>query len=286
MQILLIVDGSQTAVRNTRILSCFNFPQEAAFTAVPFEFREQARRNNAVSEALKEALDKLGLAPGLLPDVLQEEEELLALVHETGYDLVVDLRRRRRSTIFRLRTFGSRLTQEMETSLLLAHPAPSSLRKVLLCSGGEEPSEQTIRIAAGWLRYTRAEIHLMHVMSQVVLDVAHPSVDLQVDARNAINSDTREGIHLKRGMQWLRDAGVTGEIIPVLRHGLVLEEITAELREGDYDLVVVGAHIRTGNRLLNLLLEDITDKLISRIQVPFLITRIHPDEPEQLRQEG
>ncbi len=95
-------------------------------------------------------------------------------------------------------------------------------------------------------------------MSQVPLDYEHSDEDLQVGAEAAMEHETREGVHLNRGMQWLKEAGITRDIIPVLRHGLVIDEIIDEIKEGDYDLVVVGAHMRVKNRLLNLLLEDIT----------------------------
>ncbi|MBN1266067.1 MAG: universal stress protein [Anaerolineales bacterium] len=282
MEILLVSDGSTTARKNAQILSQFQFPEGAVYVVVRVG-EEQRRKKGGAHDltGLQQALDRMECSYQVLSHKVADDEALLSLINERGSDLVVDLRKRQRGTAFRFGQISSKLAQEIETTLLLAHPAPAALKKILLCSGGEVPSEITIRVAANWLKYTSAAVHLLHVMSQVALDVAHPSEDLTIDARDAIEFDTREGVHLKRGIQWLRDAGIHGEVVPVLRHGLVLDEIMAELEEGNYDMVVVGAHIRGKSRLLNLLLEDITDKLITRIRTPFLIARINPSDHVQ-----
>jgi len=59
--------------------------------------------------------------------------------------------------------------------------------------------------------------------------------------------------------------------IPKVRHGLVLDEILAEARSGDYDLVVVGAHPPTdGQRFF---LDDIAHQIIKNIDRPILVIR-------------
>jgi len=282
MEILLISDGSRTAEKNARILSEFQFPESTRYYVLEAGVEARLRKGKRSDiSGLQQTLERKGYSCNMLSEKAEGEEALLGLVHEREYDLVVDLRRRKKGTAFRFGQMSSKLANEIGNTLLLADPAPESLDRILLCSGGEVYSEATIRNAANWLRYTSAEVRILHVMSQVTLDVAHPSEELEIGAQDAIEHDTREGIHLKRGMRWLEDAGLDTEIVPVLRHGLVLEEILAELKECDYGMVVVGAHIRAESRLLNILLEDITDKLITRVRIPFLIARIDPSDLEQ-----
>ncbi len=282
MKILLTADRGTAVEKNVRILNQFDFPPGAEFALAAVGDGGRKRRGSPPElKRVRKALDGTGIPYRMVSPETSTEDDLLDVVSDGCYDLVVDLRERRRIPLLRFRQTCSRFAQLVDTSLLLAHPAPAEISKVLLCSGGEATSEVTIKAARDWLKLLDAEIHLLHVMSQVPLDYAHSDEDLQVDAEAAMEHETREGVHLKRGIQWLKEAGVTRDVIPVLRHGLVLDEIMDEIKEGGYDLVVVGAHLRVKNRLLNLMLEDITDKLLAAVRVPFLIIRIHSAELKQ-----
>jgi nucleotide-binding universal stress UspA family protein len=56
---------------------------------------------------------------------------------------------------------------------------------------------------------------------------------------------------------------------PKVRHGLVVDEILAEAREGEYDLVVIGAHQPGKGRAL--LLDNIAKKIIQDINRSLLV---------------
>jgi nucleotide-binding universal stress UspA family protein len=57
----------------------------------------------------------------------------------------------------------------------------------------------------------------------------------------------------------------------------VVEAVAAEVEEGDYDLVVVGAHEApeppANWEVLELLLEDVADQLLMAIQRPVLVVK-------------
>jgi len=287
MEILLVVDDMETALENLAVLPLLNFPADTEYFLTSTRGMESSgRRQDPDLCNVEQTLGEMGLRSTTIEMEESGEASLLDFIHDGSFDLVVDLRERPRAPVLQLVQPSSPLAQSIDSTLLLAHPAPEKLERVLLCSGGEAASELTIREAGRLLCYTDAEIHVLHVMSQVPLDVAYPSEDLEVEAEAAMQQETREGRHLKRGEQWLRDAGIAAEIVPVIRHGLVVDEIMAELEEGLYDMVVVGAHLRTGSMIMNLLLEDITDKLITRVEVPLLIARIHPEEHTGFPAEG
>jgi nucleotide-binding universal stress UspA family protein len=56
-----------------------------------------------------------------------------------------------------------------------------------------------------------------------------------------------------------------------VRHGLVVDEIQAEARSGDYDLVVIGAHRGEGWR--RILLDDLAHQIIVEMDRPVLVVR-------------
>lgn len=58
---------------------------------------------------------------------------------------------------------------------------------------------------------------------------------------------------------------------PNVRHGRVVDEILAESRAEDYDLVVIGAHRGEGWR--RILLDDLAQQLITQIDRPVLVVR-------------
>ena len=68
----------------------------------------------------------------------------------------------------------------------------------------------------------------------------------------------------------LNAAGVEASI--KVRVGLVVEEIVAELTEGGYDLLVVGAH-RSQGLVERLLLEDVAADILGESPVPVLVVK-------------
>jgi hypothetical protein len=82
----------------------------------------------------------------------------------------------------------------------------------------------------------------MHVMSQVALSWESPSDDLAATAEMAIERKSREGGYLLEGIEALRAAAPEVRVLPRLRHGLVVDEVLAEIRQSGQPLLVIGAH--------------------------------------------
>jgi nucleotide-binding universal stress UspA family protein len=101
---------------------------------------------------------------------------------------------------------------------------------------------------------------------------AGPGIDghqLRADADALILEQAPEGELLGRDLQALRNKGYP--CIPKVRHGLVVEEVLAEARMGDYDLVIIGAHRGTGWR--RILLDDIAHQIVVGLDRPVLVVR-------------
>jgi nucleotide-binding universal stress UspA family protein len=83
---------------------------------------------------------------------------------------------------------------------------------------------------------------------------------------------TSEGVHLREAVAILENSGARKPVLPILRHGLVLEQVTAELREGKYHLLVIGSHHVAGrSKLLEAFLEDVASELASEAPCSVLI---------------
>jgi nucleotide-binding universal stress UspA family protein len=79
-------------------------------------------------------------------------------------------------------------------------------------------------------------------------------------------------------MEILKTQGVKEERCRAkVRYGLVLDEILAEVDEGDYDLIVIGAHQvpedQPWSDLRRVLQLDMADQLLTHIHRPVLVVR-------------
>jgi nucleotide-binding universal stress UspA family protein len=140
---------------------------------------------------------------------------------------------------------------------------------ILLCSAAGPASHQTVRFAARLARALGASVELLHVMSQVALEEKAAAADLEAEAEALMESDAREGIHLEKMLAILRAEGV--EAKPLVRHGLVVEEIVAEAQDGHFDMLVVGAHTIPG--IEGLLSSNLAKQIMLSANRPVLIVR-------------
>ncbi len=202
-------------------------------------------------------------------------EQILAEAARGGFDLIVIGSRSGRglAKLF-LGSTSSQLAKRSPLPLLIVKGQRESVRRILVCTGGERPGESCAAWGGRAAAWTGASVTVLHVMSQLPLAENAKLEDLQDTAEEAIAQGTREGRHLQRLMALAREGGVAAEVKPSIRHGLVLDEIMAEVEEGDYDLVVVGAHHSpTGDLWRKLLLDDVADQIIRECPRPVLVVR-------------
>ena len=81
---------------------------------------------------------------------------------------------------------------------------------------------------------------------------------------------TPEGMHLEQALAILTELAVPAQAR--VRHGLVIDEILAEIYEGDHDMVVVGSQ-QTGG-WTRFLLNDLSQQIIDCTDRPVLVARI------------
>jgi nucleotide-binding universal stress UspA family protein len=198
------------------------------------------------------------------------DEQILAEVEAGGYDLlVVGSRGRRGVTRFMLGSTAERLARLSPIPVVIVRGERPALKRVLVCTGGTSYGEADARMGGEIARLTGAQVTVLHVMSQVPLTPTANLIELEVSAEDAMARNTREGQHLKQTLAILQQAGVGGKA--KLRRGLVVDEILAEAQEGDYDLLVVGAHTASGR--FTFLLDDVCNQIINYADRPVLVVR-------------
>jgi len=172
-------------------------------------------------------------------------------------------------TRFFMGSTATRIVQFAHCSVLMVKGARSSLKKILVCTAGGEPGLRDVAMAGRVARLAQAAVTVLHVMSQVPLNDTAYLPDLAATADDLMARHTREGLHLQSALDVLQQR--TPHSTAKVRHGFVVDEILAELRQGDYDLLVFGAHLARG--LNRWLLDDVTAHLIEEATTPVLVVR-------------
>lgn len=292
MRILLCTDGSahgQEALRFGAVLA-----RASSEAATLLGVVEHATDRARIERALDEGRQWLADAP--LPRtkvrIGHAAEEILDEATPENYDLVVvGARGRRGITRFLMGSTSERIARHAGVPVLIVRGELRPVRRILVCTGGRGPGLDAVAFSGRVAKLAGAEVTVLHVMSQMVAapvlpeagvlqampqTPAPPSLDelqledLEAPAEELIAHGTREGLHLRQALEILAGQGVQGQAL--VRHGLVLDEVSAEACQGGYDLVVVGAHVAEGR--MRLLLDDVGRQIVGCcLDQPILVAR-------------
>ena len=142
-------------------------------------------------------------------------------------------------------------------------------KKLLVCLGGlgyEVTAEMlAMRVAA----MTKAEVVLLTVVPP--MDLEYPQArEMREHWQHLEQTDTLAGRSLRKGLEIAREAGLTASV--KIRNGNVVEEILAEVREGNYDLLCMGSPY-SSNALRQLYTPNVTAEIAEHDLVPVLTAR-------------
>ncbi|HIE38369.1 MAG TPA: universal stress protein [Anaerolineales bacterium] len=154
-------------------------------------------------------------------------------------------------------------------SVLVVRRAGPHLERVLICTGGLDVAEPVIEAGSRLAEAAHARAALLHVISPV------PSMytgldEIEETLPELLQTDTPTARHLRSGAEILARHRVSAEL--KLRYGVAADEILSEAREGDYDLVVIGAS-GTAGRLRGWLLGDVTRQVVEHAPRSVLVVR-------------
>jgi len=231
-------------------------------------------------DPLREALQKQAASlrgRGIPANIIvQSGEPVLQIADETSktsYDLAVIGARWIGATG---RYWRSEKTYEVIKSIqppvLVAIGECKQLKRFLVCTGGKEFIDQAVQLTGKLAAAVNASVTLLHVMAEPPALYAD-LVRLEENVDQLLESKSELGTNLRRQKRELERLGVPAEVR--LRHGIVIDQVFEEAREGDYDLIVTGTSQARG-LLRHYIMGDLTRSILNQANVPVLVARAGP----------
>lgn len=278
MRILIAIDSSPQA---EAVLSLGAYLAQSGLAGPPPVLLTVARRDKdrpRTERDLATARQRLSLDDvEARVRVGRPDHEILEEARQDRYDLLLigeGWRPRRILACAPERLTAARVAERAPCPVLVAlgHGRPLGpehpIRRILLCDSGARstlnavgseapPVHRFTTRFAEWLG-GEEEVTVLHVMSQVSAGPGVRGSQLRAGADELVAEHTPEGELIEQDVQVLNQPGLRPQA--KVRHGLVVDEILAEARGGDYDLVIIGAHQETGWQ--RFLLDDLAHQIL------------------------
>lgn len=161
------------------------------------------------------------------------------------------------------------LMEEIEQPILYVPESKLPLKKILICMGGLGYEVTAEHIAMQMAMKSRAEITLLHIIPPI--DMNYPTArTVSENWQNLTETETPIGRSLRQALEIAKDDGLTASV--KARQGNVVEEILAEIKDGNYDLLCMGSPYST-NALRQLYAPNVTAEIAEGAACPVLSAR-------------
>ena len=160
------------------------------------------------------------------------------------------------------------LVNQSEISLLITKNVKPKIDQILLCTACKDNDYKLLRQAAKLAAALEASVTVLHVVAGAVPTMYTGLDQIEETVEELLQTDTAHAQHLRKGIEILQQNHIRSEI--KIRRGIPIEEIVRETQSKNYDLAVIG----TSNFMLGLkemLLGNLTKKIIDRVELPILI---------------
>jgi nucleotide-binding universal stress UspA family protein len=166
------------------------------------------------------------------------------------------------------------LMERIETPILYVPEAKLPLKRVLICLGGLGYEVTAEHLAMRVAMKSRAGITLLHIVPPVDLD--YPTARAERDHWQTLSeTDTPVGRSLRQALEIAKTDGLSAQV--KARQGNVVEEILAELKEGDYDLLCMGSSF-SASAFRQLYAPHVTAEVAEAATIPVLTARYRREE--------
>ena len=161
------------------------------------------------------------------------------------------------------------LMEDIHGPILYVPQVRLPLKNLLISAGGLGYEVDVENLALQVAAASRADVTILHVIPPtdrdypITRDVREHISDLQ-------DTDTILGRSLRKGLEIAQGAGLQAKL--VTRQGHVVEEILAEIREGNYDMVCMGSRY-SANTLRQLSTPNVTAEVAEAANCPVLTVR-------------
>ena len=161
------------------------------------------------------------------------------------------------------------LMEEIEQPILYVPESKLPLKKLLICIGGLGYEVTAEHLAMQVALKSRAEITLLHVIPHV--DLEYPTVKIvRENQQHLAETDTPVGRSLRQALTIAKENGLIANV--KARQGHAVEEILAELKAGNYDLLCMGS-LYSSNSLRQLYAPNVTAEIAAAAHCPVLTAR-------------
>jgi len=161
------------------------------------------------------------------------------------------------------------LMEEIEQPILYVPESKLPLKKLLICMGGLGYEVTAEHIAMQMAMKSRAEVTLLHIVPP--MDLNYPTArTVSEHWQNLTETDTPVGRSIRQALEIAKNDGLTANV--KARQGNVVEEILAEVKEGNYDLLCMGS-VYSANALRQLYAPNVTAEIAEGAACPVLSAR-------------
>src|SRR5437667_3367736 len=271
MKILICSDGKPAADSATRIGGLVAGPSHAETTLLGIaEKPSDERPLRDTLEAQAQSLRADGVAPEIVVRAGEPVRQILNQTSATNYDLVViGARRTGRTGLYWRSKKTYEVIKAIPPPVLVAIGECNRLKRFLVCTGGKEFIEEAVQLTGKVAAAVGASVTLLHVMAEPPAIYAD-LVRLEEDTDRLLGSRSELGLNLRRQKEELEHLGVPAEVR--VRHGIVIDQVFAEVRQGDHDLIVTGSSQARG-MLRHYIMGDLTRSILNRAKCSVLVAR-------------
>ncbi|HKJ39313.1 MAG TPA: universal stress protein [Anaerolineales bacterium] len=161
------------------------------------------------------------------------------------------------------------LMEKITSPILYVPESRLPLKRVLACIGGLGYAESTEELACQIASANNAEITILHVIPPTDLD--YPTTkNVRDHADDLVETDTPQGRNLKKGLGIANKYELSANA--VVRKGNIVEQILAEAKAGDYDLICMGSPY-SAHTLRQLYTSNVTAEVAEALHCPVLTAR-------------
>jgi len=274
MKILICSDGTQSAETAIYLGGLLAGPLKAD-TAL-LGIAETSQDEQPLRDALYKQAQLLqghGVSPVIAVQTGEPVRQILDQTFKNKYDLVV-IGARWTGAVGKYwrSTKTYEVIKSVQPPVLVAIGEGKQLKRFVVCTGGKEFIEQAVQFTGRLAAAVGASVTLLHVMAEPPAMYAD-LVRMEEDVTQLLESKSELGTNLRRQKRELDRLGVSAEVH--LRHGIVIDQVFEEVREGSYDLIVTGTSQARG-LLRHYIMGDLTRSILNRANVPVLVARAGP----------
>ncbi|MEO7724398.1 MAG: universal stress protein [Chthoniobacterales bacterium] len=271
MRLLICSDGTDPADNPTRLGGLIAGPCQAQTTLLGIaekESDEETLRQALESEA--GMLREMNVIPAIVVRSGEPIRQILAETTANEYDLaIVGARRKGSGGMYWRPEKTYEVIKAVPPPVLVAMGEVKKVQRILVCTGGKRYIDDAVQLAGEIAKCIGSALTLLHVMAEPPAIYAD-LVRLEEDVERLLTSDSELGRTLRGQKESLQKMGLEVEIR--VRHGLALDQIFAEVREGEHDLIVTGTSQASGT-FRHYIMGDLTRGILNRADCPVLVAR-------------